>query len=76
MNTKNDHLRYIFNVSWSWANHSFKFMDFPDEFGASLTNIITANKFHELMQGNDYGQDVKRREGSNFIRKCEEIIVG
>ena len=51
-------------------------MDFPDEFGASLTNLIIANKFHELMQGNDYGQDVKRREGSNFIRKCEEMIVG
>ena len=75
MSTKNDHLRYIFNVSWRWANHSFKFMDFPDEFGVSLTNLITANKFHELMQENDYRQDVKRREASNFIRKCKEMIV-
>ena len=49
MNTKffakNDYLCFIFNVDWSWANHSFKFMDCPDGFRASLTNLITANKF-------------------------------
>ena len=50
-------------------NHSFKFMDCPDEFGASLTNLITANKFHELMQRNDYGVEVKSREGSKQLYK-------
>ena len=44
-------------------------MDFPDIFGASLTNLITAYKFHELMQGNDHGVVVKCKEGSKQLYK-------